>query len=44
VFCRQEHHLQEEHLKLLPRRLWAKAEFIIAPATDGAAATRNPDA
>jgi exonuclease III len=44
IFCSQEHKMREGALKMLPYRLWREAEFILAPALDGAYAARNANA
>jgi exonuclease III len=44
IFCGQEHKMHEGALKMLPCRLWREAEFILAPALDGAYAVRDANA
>jgi exonuclease III len=36
--------LREGHLRMIPFKLWREAEFLIAPALDGAIAASNPAA
>jgi hypothetical protein len=44
LFCGQEHKMREKALRMLPYKLWREAEFVLAPALDGAYAARDAQA